>query len=329
MNPSAPLYVNRNLADYEQEMYDLIVQAETEYQGKTSRVGFDTGWPVLNYMIGGGIRDRLYLIAGASSHGKTAWMLQMARQISNLNDDAYCLFISLDDAFTTVFPRIIASEMKITTEVIDSPLLCTDKTLIKAREEGLRRLVSSIDRFKILGQETVDADIDNIVSIALAHKKRLQEVGSNRKVILFIDKLHDIKTSISTDEATALKHITLQLKQLASKEGIPVILTAELKKSDNNRRRPNSNDIRETVKTEYTSDVIFLVYNEYKVRKESSVIYTLDNHNNKQPVLEVEISKNKINGKEGILFYRFLVDYCYLEEFTREQMGGLRALRTS
>lgn len=299
-------------------MRDAILKADNDFKTKT-KVGRLTGFPQLDFRIGG-IQDRFYLIAGASSHGKTAWMLQMARQMADLNDDVYSLYVSLDDGFSSIMPRIIAAEMKIPSDVISSPLLYKNQNndILKKREQGVNKLLDKLDRFKVIGQESAEENIEQIVTCARQHQMDLLEIGSKRRVVLFIDKFHDIKTeSVRGDENETLKFIAKELKSLTTNDGIPVITTAELRKLQG-FSRPTKSDVRETVKTEYTCDVIFLVYNEYAVRSSSAQIYWEVN-GEKQGVLELQISKNKVNGKLGRLFYELNSDYCLLQEVPRER----------
>jgi replicative DNA helicase len=313
------------LPPYAQEMYDSIMRAETEYKSRDKKAGYQTGWHLLDYKLGG-IAPRFYLIAGASSHGKTAWMLQMARQLADNNDDVYCLFVSLDDGFSTVMPRVVASEMKIPSDAINAPVLYEGspegRQIIKLRNEGVQHLLNKVDRFKVVGQETADDTVEKIVALARRHQVELIESGSKRKVVLFVDKFHDIKAESvrGGDENEILKHVAKELKLLTTVDGIPVITTAELRKLQG-AARPTKADVRETVKTEYTCDVIFLVYNEYAVRGTAAQVYHLDDKGEKQGVLEVQIAKNKVNGKLGKIFYEMITDYCYLQEVPKEREG--------
>jgi replicative DNA helicase len=292
-----------------------------EYKNKKGRAGFSTGFPQLDNRIGG-IQNRFYLVAGASSHGKTAWMLQMARQMADCNDDVFSLFISLDDSFSTVMPRVVAAEMQIPSDAISSPVLYNNpdgKNIMTKREEGIKRLVDKADRFCILGQETADDSIEKIVALVREYKAALKAAGSKRKVVLFVDKFHDIKSeTVRSDENEILKYVSKELKLLTTVDEVPVITTAELRKLQGGQR-PTKADVRETVKTEYACDVIFLVYNEFAVRGNQAQIFHEDNKGEKQGVLEVQVAKNKVNGRLTKLYYELLTDYCYLKEVPKER----------
>jgi replicative DNA helicase len=310
---------NIAIPKFASEMRDLILKTDTDFKVK-QKVGLRTGFPLLDWRIGG-IQERFYLIAGASSHGKTAWMLQMAQQMAEHNDDVYSLYISLDDGFSSVMPRVIASDMRIPSDAVSTPILYNNPdgaAILKKREDGIKNLLKRIDRFKIIGQESAEENVEQIVACARRHQLELIESGSKRRVVLFVDKFHDIKAeSVRGDENEVLKFIAKELKNLTTKDGIPVITTAELRKLQG-FARPTKADVRETVKTEYTCDVIFLVYNEYAVRSNNAQVY-FDHKGEKQGVLEVQIAKNKVNGKQGRLFYELISDYCYLQEVPRER----------
>jgi replicative DNA helicase len=316
----------RALHSFEKEMYERIIEADRASKKKL-KPGYmigDGGSDSSRYFMEMdklllGIQSKLYLLAGGPSHGKTALMLQMARLLADFNDDLFCIFISLDDAFSTVLSRVVASDVVIPSTAVTTPAVYSEDVLgmqyLKNREIGIERMLKRIDRFMIIGQEESNEDVDAVVEFAKQIKADLALAGSKRKPVLFIDKFHDLKAPRmrGTDEQTQLKYIGIQLKKLTTQHEIPVFATAEIRKLEG-FKRPTKADVRETIKTEYNCDLIMLIYNEYEVRGDSAKIFYYDDEENKHGVIEVNVAKNKINGRTGYLFYHLNKECCSLVE---------------
>lgn len=281
--------------------------------------GLDLGFPQLNQAFEG-LTTGLFLVAGSANTGKSGLMLQLAWQIVNANKDkAVCLYFSLDDNINDILPRVIAADQKIPINAVSKPAKYEHMTEVMARRTvGLDKLKESAGWFNMLDS----ASGSSIEFIKKTIGEYHREVSMNGyQLVVFIDNFHDISVEdakYNKDNNQKYDYIASELADICTIYDIPVLCTAELRKLNGNRR-PVVDDVRETVKIAYIAKAILLCYNEVGLRGQNAeVYYNRPGSEEKFPVLEVHVGKNKYSSYKGRIFYEFIPECSCLKEVPPE-----------
>lgn len=301
--------------EHEIKMWDKLNRFEQDVWSPTNK-GFKSGFDSIDKAFDGGIKPGFIVIAGDSNLGKSAVMSQLAYNIASLNDDVYVMDYSLDDPFKDKIPRIIGGNAKIILNAVKNPNDYKHLPLMLVRRaEALNQLRARTDKY-IAYDNNDTSFIEDIEEEVEKMMITFDKEGINKKVVLFIDNMHDlnIKTQPNLQDKQKYDYIASWAADLAIKYDIPVICTAELKKL-NSTRRPTLDDVRESVKIKYEAKAIIMVYNEVHYKGESADVYFYRSTSTmKQPVLELHFAKNKISSYKGRCFFEFFPDMARLEE---------------
>ena len=306
-----------SLSPYQREMFNSLEQYN-EYAWSRGSSGYSTGFSVIDKKLGG-VQPGLYLIAAQPNVGKTAFSIQMARQLAQNNENIYVIFITLDDNFRMMLPRFISSDQRIPIDAAKFPVKYnTPETyeLVERYHTGLARIINDLPKLKLIDAEECES-VEMIEDIILDHMQSFgMENNPNKKIVIFIDNFHDLKSSEHTfpNDNQKYEYMSEKLKDLVNAYDIPVFCTAELKKVQG--KRPTVEDIRETVKVGYEANLVWLLYNEVGLKDQAAkVYYQTDSENpEKRPVLEVHFGKNKISSFKGRTYFLFHPEHSYLQE---------------
>lgn len=306
-----------SLEDHERAMWDTIDKFE-ERAWSSNIAGIKTGWSALDRAFDGGLQTGWVLIGGDSNIGKSGFISQLAWQISQANGDrAYVLDFSLDDPMHDKLPRVVGSMNKVLINAVRNPNNFTQyPKMLERREQGMKQLRSMVDRYRAF-DSSVTTDIDKIEEIVREHAIYLDEQQIDRKLVVCIDNFHDLSTTAkeaSGGDKQKFDYLAQRVSDLATKFDIAVITSGEFKKL-NGFRRPQVDDIRESVKIKYEAKAILLCYNEVSLKGEAAGIYfERQGEAAKQPVFEVKFGKNKFSSFKGRLFYEFYPEMAFFEE---------------
>lgn len=312
----------RKYYDYEIQMLDIINDVENFNWERGELGGFTFGDKLLDEAFNG-LQPALYIIAGQPNIGKSMLALRLAWQVSLKNEDAYVLYFSIDDPDIAILPRIISMDQRIPINVVKIPKKYQDDAeLMEKRNQGLQRLRENVTSFKLLDKK-YGYTIEKIKQIVFEHNTKIAEAGVNKKLVVFIDNLYDVEVEdmvYAGDTQKKLQKIAVELDDICEVHKIPVVCTGELKKL-NGARRPIMDDLKETVKLQYVASAIMLCYNEVQVKGERANVYhyVTEKGDEKQPVLEVHVAKNKLGEFKGRIFYDMYPGYSILEPVSKEQ----------
>jgi replicative DNA helicase len=301
---------------YEIEMWDVINEFETQ-SWDASRKGLDTGFPKINKAFDGGLKAGFTVIAAESNIGKTAFISQLANQIVNNNQDVYVMDFSLDDPMPDKLSRIVACDSKIPINAVKSPLNYTEYPLMLTRRiVGLNRLRGITDKYRAY-DATFTTDIEKIEEEVIRIKVELDSQGSNKQIVVFIDNFHDLTSRDHPNYLDKQKYdyLAQACSDLAIRYDIPVVCSAELRKTNSNGR-PTLDDVREAVKIKYEAKAILLCHNDTHSKGEAANVFfnRKDKPGQKQPIFEVHFAKNKFSDYKGRLFYESYPEMARMEE---------------
>jgi replicative DNA helicase len=309
----------RKLNPIEEELKTIIEQVDEYSWSRGSRGGLKSGFDLFDEGLEGGIQPGVYLFAAQPNVGKSAMMLQIAKQVSEMNEDVFVAYFSLDDSNNELLPRWIACDQKITISQAKNPEKHVDDEMaISKRNEGIKKLYKNINRFGMYDSNNCGTSIE---SIEEKIKDLLMHLKENTKLMVCIDNFYDItceSKNFNNDDSAKYEHNASELKRWYKQYNIPVMCTAELRKINSNRR-PTPEDLRDTVKLQYVANWIGLLYNEVGIKEENAQVYWINEENEmKMPVIELRFGKNKLGSYKGTRFYEFVPNMSFMIEATVE-----------
>ncbi|WP_245628919.1 DnaB-like helicase C-terminal domain-containing protein [Alicyclobacillus shizuokensis] len=290
------------------------IEAVDEYAwSRGSRGGLDTGWELFNDAIEGGLQPGLILFAAAPNVGKSAMMLQIAKTVSERNENVYVSYHSLDDSNNELLPRYIACDQQIKIAQAKMPEKFSDQPeIIEKRNEGLRNLYRNIYRFGMYDSENLGTSVE---AIEQHIKDILMELPEGVKLVICIDSFNDLTVEsqkFSNNDARN-EYVAKMLKSWTVRYNAVVMCTAHLRKT--NGKRPTVDDLKDTIRLQYEANLILLLYNEVGIKEENAAVYWMDEEEEtKMPVIECKFAKNKFSSFKGTRFYEFFPDFSFMIE---------------
>ena len=241
----APLLSEVKLAQGIKEVKEEAQRIEAlKEQGKTIRIS--TGFNFLDQYLNKGFKPgQLIVLAARPSVGKTAVMLQMAKTAA-LSDNPVLLF-SLEMTCHELCERLLFSTGKV------SPYKMADgevewQTFMEAENE-LSPLPIYINDFS--------RSLDEIVS------RMTRAVKQGRCKIAFIDYLGLIQDTLNPGYNKLyqiIAKITGDLKAVAKRLGIPIVLLCQLNRDQaREKRAPELFDLRDSGSIEQDADVVIML----------------------------------------------------------------------
>jgi replicative DNA helicase len=308
-------YPAKPTEEYQLAMWDTL-DAFEQRAWSQKNVGLKSGFDCIDKAFDGGLFPGFIIIAGDSNLGKTAFLSQMAWNVSTLNQDVYVMDFSLDDAMPDKLSRMAACSGKVIINAVKTPLNYMNFPLMLVRRKNaILGIRNNVERYRAYDStfSTYIEDIEKEVEDKLIY---FDSQGSKKKVVVFIDNFHDLNIANKPNLSDKEKFDTLAqwCSDLAIKHDITIVCSAELKKL-NGSRRPILDDIRESVKIKFEAKAILLVYNEVHYKGESADIFFMkQNVPFKQPIFEVQFAKNKFGTYKGRNFFEFYPEMAFMKE---------------
>ena len=300
---------------HELEMWEIIDEFENKVWSK-SNTGIKTGYDSIDEKFDGGLYPGFIAIAGDSNLGKTALMTNLAYGIINNNDDVYVMDFSLDDAMPDKIGRLVACSSKIVMNAVSKPRKYLNYPIMLARRrQALISLRNLSDKY-IAYDSSFSTFVEDIQDTIIKKKIYFDENNIDKRIVVFIDNFHDmdIRESPNLSQKEKFDSLAQWCQDFSAKYNITMVCSAELKKI-NGTRRPQLDDMRESVKIKYAAKAVLLVYNEVHYKGESAnIYYSVNNNPYKQPIFEVHFAKNKYGTYKGRNFFEFYPDMAYLKE---------------
>ena len=308
-------YPAKPVEDYQLSMWDTLDKFEQE-AWSPSNVGIKTGYDCVDKAFDGGLYPGFTVIAGDSNLGKTALMSNLALNVINNNNDVYVMDFSLDDSMPEKLGRMAACSGKLIINAVRTPNRYKNYPLMLIRRKNaIINLRNMTDKYRAYDSSfsTFVEDIQQEIINKLVY---FDEHRIQKKLVVFIDNFHDMDLKEQPNLSAKDKFDTLAqwCTDFSTKYNITLVCSAELKKL-NGIRRPQLDDLRETVKIKYAAKAVLLVYNEVHYKGEAAnIYYSINNNPYKQPIFEVHFAKNKYGTYKGRNFFEFYPDMAYLKE---------------
>lgn len=307
---------NRPLNPIEARMIQNVANIDQYSWNRDARGGLTSGFPLFDEALEGGLQPGLYLLASQANVGKSAFMLQIGQQVSDLNEHVHVAYHSLDDSSNELAPRYIACKQQITISQAKNPSKYHDQPdVLEKRNEGIKHLYRNASKFSMWDSN----DGTSVEVIENRIKEMKMHFPEGTKLVIMIDSIYDLTVdSKQLQEKALYEYVAKTVKGWCVTYDVIVMCTAHLRKL-NGGRRPGTDDLKENNRLEYEANFIALLYNEVGLKEEGAQIYWLSEEDEtKMPVVEMKVGKNKFGSFKGTRFYEFMPNMSYMIEAPME-----------
>lgn len=260
--------------------------------------GVRSGFMDLDELLGGFKRGDLVILAARTGVGKSALLLNFARNAAAGQHATVALF-SLEMSGEQLAARLLSAEADVTS----SRLRLGTQT---QREEA--RIMHAIG---VLGGTAVYIDDSPMLSVPeiRAKVRRLQaDVGLDLVVVDYLQLLHG--SGRADTRAGEISQISRALKEMARELQVPVIAAAQLSRAVEQRTPhiPMLSDLRESGSIEQDADVVMFIYREdVYLKPEEWQRQHPEAPGNQHPtgIAQIIVAKHR-NGPTGSVSVRFV-----------------------
>ena len=278
-------------------LHDAYESLEERSKNNGEVTGIATGYIGLDRMTSGLHADELIILAARPSVGKTAFVLNIAKNVAvNLNETV--AIFSLEMGAESLVERIICSHASINAGHLKTGKL-TD-------EEYTQYFVAT----GVLAEAPIYIDDTPGIRVSEIRAKcrRLKQERNNLGLVV-IDYLQLIEGNGKESRQQEVSEISRNLKKLAKELKVPVIALSQLSRGVEQRqdRRPIMSDIRESGSIEQDADIVAFLYRDDYYRQEPD-------ENGQVPevepnsTIEVIIEKNR-SGPRGTVELNFMKEF--------------------
>ena len=286
------LLKTRNSGDFvpiRQVVLNALDKIEIASRNRDAVTGIPMGFTDLDYQTSGLQPSDLVLIAARPSMGKTAFVLNIAHNVT-IRQNLCCAIFSLEMSKEQLVNRMLAMDAN-----VDSQNMRNGK-LTESDWEKLVESAGNIGTSKLIIDDTPGISISELRS-----KCRKFKLEFDLKLVM-IDYLQLMSGSGKNGDnrQQEISEISRSLKALAREIDCPVIALSQLSRAceTRNDHRPMLSDLRESGAIEQDADVVMFIYRDDYYNKDSD----------EKNVLEIIIAKQR-NGPTGTIKLAWLPEY--------------------
>ena len=275
-------------------LHGVFEQIDKFSKRKGYVTGVPTGFVEIDQQTSGFQNADLIIIAGRPSMGKTAFCLNIARNVAIDHNIPVGMF-SLEMADHQVAMRLLCTEARVSSHEVKTG---------RVKSDHWQRLSMSVGS---LSEAPIYIDDSGSLSILeLRSKARRLKVEKNVGLII-VDYLQLIRGSYGSESRQQeISFISRSLKALAKELNLPVVALSQLSRAVEKRgenKRPILSDLRESGAIEQDADVVMFIhrpsmYPGYKEEEEN--------------LAEIIIAKQR-NGPIGNVKLSFLKEFACFE----------------
>lgn len=204
-------------------------------QGESS--GIQTGFFGLDQLTGGLQKGDLIILAGRPSMGKTAFALNLAKNMSELQNFPIVIF-SLEMSRQQLIYRFLASEAQISSTKLQSGKINSKNWY------SINKSIYYLSNLRIYLDDTLTNSLKDIKLKLLKLKSKSKQIGA-----IIIDYLQLLTENSSKEtRSQELSKITRNLKIISKELNAPIIVLSQLSRNLESRynKKPMLSDLRES-----------------------------------------------------------------------------------
>jgi len=268
---------------------------------QSSITGLATGYKRLDDMTSGLQNSDLIILAARPSMGKTAFALNLARNVSvELNIPV--AFFSLEMSKEQLTMRLLCSEARLDSSKVRNGFF---------EQEDWEQLTYAAS---VLSEAPIFIDDSPAISaLELRAKSRRLKIEKGLGLVI-IDYLQLMKVRTSAERRDlAIGEISSSLKALAKEINVPVIALSQLNRKLEERgdKRPILSDLRESGSLEQDADLVIFIYRDEVYNKEESNPY--------KGLAEILLRKQR-NGPTGDITLKYNNTYTRFDNLAPEEI---------
>lgn len=230
----------------------LLELEDAILNGVVSDESIPTGFIDLDDRIGGLFPGQMVIIAGRPASGKTTLALDFARNASILSEKSV-LFFSLEMSQKELSQKLLSAEAHVEHSKIrlGKGITQDDYDRIKKANEKLKSVNLYVD------------DNPELDLVRLQAKCLKQSASPQGLDLVIIDYLQLMKAPPGkNNREQEIAEISRNVKIMAKKLGVPIIILAQLNRGNVNRtdKTPMVSDLRESGSLEQDADMVLLVH---------------------------------------------------------------------
>ena len=272
-----------------------------ERQGNKSLVtGVATGFTDIDSLTSGLQKSDLIILAGRPSMGKTAFALNIAKNVAVDMNLPVAIF-SLEMAKEQLSMRMLCSEAKI------------DSARIRSGFFSKKDWYKLTDAAGILSEAPIFIDDSPDIS-AMEIRAKARRLKMDKDIgLIIIDYLQLMKTRTAAERRDLeISEISRSLKILAKELDLPVIALSQLnrKLEERSDKRPQLSDLRESGALEQDADVVAFIYRDE--------VYNREENNPNIGTAEILVKKQR-NGPTGDVTLKFFNAYTRFENLSSRE----------
>lgn len=285
-------YFNKNFSKTSDILYQILEDIKEQLKSP-SPTGLLSSFYDLDSILHGFQKSDLIIIAGRPSMGKTAFALNIVKNIVE-SFDISVAFFSLELSRQQLIYRLLSTETLINQARLKAGKI-SKKEWLKINQE-----IVNLSKLPIFVDDTPNLTIADLQSKI----KQLKQNQAENLGLIVIDYLQLIECYKQDSRVQELSKITRDLKKLARNFDVPIIVLSQLSRNVEMRpnKRPILSDLRDSGSIEQDADVVMMLYRDGYYNNDSE----------EKDIMEIIVGKQR-NGPVGTAnvkydgqYYRFL-----------------------
>ena len=284
-----------------------LEEISRKFRNKETITGIATDFPSLDALTSGFQKGDFIIVAARPSMGKTAFVLNMAKNMSISSAHKHVAFFSLEMSREQLVQRLLCS-----TALIDSAKLRTGRISTQKEWDQLANAASVLMDAPLYIDDTPGVSVSEIRSKC----RRLKaEQGLDIIMIDYLQLMQAKSAARSGDNRQQeISEISRSLKSLARELNVPVIALSQLSRSVEARQdhRPFLSDLRESGSLEQDADMVSFLYREAYYNRE------IEDDDPRKNETEIILAKNR-NGPVSTVTHHFAGQFSLFYENTNQE----------
>lgn len=271
---------------------DVIENIHRMGENTSGITGVATGFRDLDRITHGFQRSDMIILAARPSMGKTAFALNLAMNMAQLNNQEAVAIFSLEMPATQLISRILSAKSHVPGDSLRTGQLTNDDW------SAINEAASELQGCKIYIDDKAGARVNEI----FAKCRKLQSEQGLSCVLIDYIQLINGNGRNSDNRQQEVSDISRGLKALARELNVPVIALSQLSRGVEARtdKRPMLSDLRESGALEQDADIVMMLYRDSYYNKEAK-----EKANEVgTEIIEVNIGKHR-NGATGTVELAF------------------------
>lgn len=241
---------NENIYRLSDILETVVYQLEQRSKNKGQISGLGTGFPSIDYKLGGLQNSDLIIIAARPGMGKTSLAVDIATNISGVKQIPTAFF-SLEMSKEKIVNRILSGWGLIDNQKIKLG------TIDDSDWEKIGKSLGVLSGSKLVIDDTSNIKAIEIKSRCRRIKNKMGGLG-----LIIVDHLTEMWRPHRGTDASEHEENVRSMKRLAKEMNCPVILLQQLNRGveGRNDKRPQLSDLKETGAAEEVADVVMMIY---------------------------------------------------------------------